>query len=46
VIDLTRTERRWLIRKAGRPDLIDPATCERFGITEDWGLPPGVSPAA
>jgi hypothetical protein len=28
-------ERRRLIRKAGRPDLIDPATCARFGITED-----------
>jgi len=29
------SERRRLIRKAGRPDLIDPVTCARFGITED-----------
>jgi hypothetical protein len=42
------SERRRLIRKAGRPDLIDPATCRRFGITEEtWpsDIPFGTRPA-
>jgi hypothetical protein len=29
------SERRELILEAGRPELIDEATCERFGITEE-----------
>jgi hypothetical protein len=33
--DMPLSERRRLILKAGRRDLIDPATCARFGITED-----------
>jgi hypothetical protein len=30
--DVPLEERRRVIRKAGRPEQIDPATCERFGV--------------